>query len=216
MSQCRATLARVTRTRFWRAIPHRPRLDQEVLWFTKATGGTRLRRLFTSANIPATGGVAITEAAGTIPAVPRRAVCTVSGDRQLRLCSARVLSHHPTTGRRRMAALARCYLIRPVVQLRQTPLSRRSGRSRRPSTAVEQWTGRRACSPPQVNQAFHVPPRQLRPATSASHRCCLISKPKGPAQDLQLLHQKCGRTTFTPPRHAPNAARCGLFLLRRS
>jgi hypothetical protein len=82
--------------------------------------------------------VAITEAIGRIPAVPRRAVYTVPGDRQSRLDGARVLPHHPATGRRCMAALASCSLIRPVVQLRQTPLSIRRGRSRRPSTAMGQ------------------------------------------------------------------------------
>jgi hypothetical protein len=87
----------------------------------------------------------------------------------------------------------------PLSNFAQTPLSRRSGRSRPPSTALEQWTGRRACSPPQVDQAFHVRPRQLRPATFASHPCRLISKPQRSAEDLQLLHQMCRRTLFTPP-----------------
>jgi hypothetical protein len=178
MPQCRATLARITRTRFRRTIPHCPRLDQEVLRSTKVSGGIRLHCFFTSANFSATGGVAITKAIGRIPDVPRRAVYTVPGDRQLRLYGARVLPHHPATGRRCMAALASCCLIRPVVQLRQTPMPRRSGRSRRPSTAMEQWTGRRACSPTQVDQAFHVRPRQLRPATSARHTSCLASRPQ--------------------------------------
>ena len=159
--------------------------------------------------------MAIAEAAERIPALPRRIMSAVSGDRQLCLNGARVLPHHPATGRCCLAVLARYDLIGPAVQLRQTPLPRRSGRSRRPSTAMEQWAGRRACPPPQAHQAFHVRPRQLRSATSARHLCCITSTTQNPTEDFQLIHQMCGRTTFAPPRHATTAAQRGLFLLRR-
>ena len=138
---------------------------------------TTTLRLHAPAVIPATSRVAIAETAGRRPIIPGRTVPAVSGDRHMRLSGARVLPHHPTTGRRRVVALARCCSRKPAGKLRQASLPQRRSRSGCSSTALEQWSSRRACSPIEADQTLHVRPSQLRLATFACPKCRLNSKP---------------------------------------
>ena len=128
------------------ANPHRTRLDRKTLRFAKMPGRTTTLRLHAPTVIPATSSMAIAETAGRRPIISGRTVPAVSGDRHMRLSGARVLPHHPATGRFRVVALARCRSRKPAGKLRQASLPRRGSRSCCTSTALEQRPSRRACS----------------------------------------------------------------------
>ena len=138
---------------------------------------TTILRLHAPAVIPATSRVAIAETAGRRPIIPGRTVPAVSGDRHVRLSGARVLPHHPATGRRRVVVMARCRSYKPAGKLRQASLPQRRSRSGCSSTALEQWSSRRACSPIEADQTLHVRPCQLRLATFTRRECRLNCKP---------------------------------------
>lgn len=140
-------------------------------------GRTTTLRLHAAAVIPATSRMAIAETARRRPINPGRTVPAVSGDLHMRLSGARVLPHHPATGRRCVVALARCRSPKPAGKLRQASLPRRRSRSGGTSTALEQWSSRRACSPIEADQMLHVWPSQLRLAMFARRKCRLNSKP---------------------------------------
>lgn len=127
--------------------------------------------------IPATSRMAIAETVGRRSVIPARTVPAVSGDRHMCLAGARILPHHPATGRRRIARLARCRSRKLAGKLRQASLSRRKSRTCGTSTALEQRSSRRACSPIEVDQTLHVRPSQLRLATLACRECRLNPKP---------------------------------------
>ena len=97
--------------------------------------------------------------------------------RHMRLSGARVLPHHPATGRRRVVALARCRSRKPTSKLRQASLPRRESRSCCTSTALERRPSRRASSPNEADQTLYVRPSQLRLATLARCERRLNSKP---------------------------------------
>jgi hypothetical protein len=88
----------------------------------------------------------IAETAGRRPVIPARTVPAISGDRHMCLAGARILPHHPATGRRRVVALARCRLCKLAGKLRQASLPRRKSRTCCTATAMEQRSSRRPCS----------------------------------------------------------------------
>lgn len=141
------------------------------------TGWTTTLHLHAPAAIHATSRMAIAETAGRRPILSGRTVPAVSGDRHVRLSGARVLPHHPATGRRRVVVMARCRSYKPAGKLRQASLPRRRSRSCCTSTAMEQRPSRRPCSPTDADQTLYVRSSQLRLATLARRKCRLNSKP---------------------------------------
>ena len=164
---------------------------------------TTTLRLHAPAAIPSTSRMAIAETAGRRPVIPGRTVPAVSGDRHMRLSGARVLPHHPATGRRRVFALARCRSRKSAGKLRQASLPRRGSRSRCTSKALEQRHSRRACSPTEADQTLHVRPSQLRLATFACRKCRLNSKPsQGRRSEYNQYQSDAVRRRRCPDRSA--------------